>query len=85
MRGLDLAVQQQVLLGGHVFKEDIVLHAHPELFANSVDVTLHVSAIHLNGARGWAKKASQERPVQNALLLIRGAITLEHSRLYYNI
>lgn len=69
VRGLDLAVQQQVLLGGHVLKEDVILHAHPELSANVVDVGLHVSAVHLNGARRWGEKASQERPVHNASLL----------------
>lgn len=51
VRGLDLAVQQQVLLGGHVVEEDVVLHADPQLFADAVDVRLHVSAVDLYGAR----------------------------------
>ena len=53
LRRLDLAVQQQVLLGGHVVEEDVVLHAHPQFFADVIDVRLHVSAIHLNAARRW--------------------------------
>lgn len=62
MRRLDLAVQQQVLLGGHLLEEDVVLHAHPEVSAHVVDVGLHVSAVHLDGARGRDEEASQEGP-----------------------
>lgn len=58
----DLAVQQQVLLGGHMVKEDIVLHADPQFFANSINVCLHVFAVDVYGT-GWrCKKASEERP-----------------------
>jgi len=48
--GLDLTIQQQVLLGGHMIKEDVILHADSELFADFVDVCMHVFAIHLYGA-----------------------------------
>lgn len=69
--GLDLAVQEQVLLGGHVFEEDVVLHAHAQLSADAVDVALHVSAVNLNGARGRGEQASQERPAHTAPSLVR--------------
>lgn len=59
---LNLSVQQQVLLGGHVVKEDVVLHAHSQLFSDVINVGLHVSAIHLNGARSWSKEPGEEGP-----------------------
>lgn len=76
--GLDLAVQEQVLLGGHVFEEDVILHAHAKLSADAVDVALHVSTINLNGARGRGEQASQKRPAHTAPLLVREQIY------YYN-
>ncbi len=68
---LDLSVQQQVLFGGHVVEQDVVLHAHAKLFANVIDVGLHVSAVHLDGTIGGSEKASQERPANRILLIYR--------------
>lgn len=62
VRGLDLAVEQEVLLGGHVVKEDIVLHADAQLPADVVQVELHVSSVHLDGARRGGKQSCQEGP-----------------------
>lgn len=67
--GLDLAVQQQVLLGGHVLEEDVVLHAHAQLLADVVNVALHVSAIDLDGARRRGEESRQERPANAPLSL----------------
>lgn len=64
--GLDLAIKQQMLLGGQVVEEDVILHADTQLFANIINVCLHISAIHLYRA-GWrGEKAGQERPKQKA-------------------
>lgn len=66
--GLDLAVQQEVLLGSHVVEEDIVLHADAQLLTNGVQVHLHVFAIHLYGARWGGEEASQERPRNSKII-----------------
>lgn len=68
--GLDLAVHQQVLLGGHVLEEDVVLHAHAQLPADVVDVALHVSAVDLDGTRRRGEESRQERPADGPLLLL---------------
>lgn len=68
--GLDLAIQQQVLLGGHVLEEDVVLHAHAQVLADVVDVALHVSAVDLDGARRRGEESRQERPAYVPLSLL---------------
>lgn len=62
VRRFDLAVQQQVLLGGHVVKEDVILHADPQFFTNGVNVCLHVYAVDVYRS-GWRwEKAGKKRP-----------------------
>lgn len=43
-------------------KVDIILHAHTQLLANVINVSLHVLPIHLNGTRGGGEQTGEQRP-----------------------
>lgn len=60
VRDFDVAVEQQVLLGGEVVEEHVVLHAHPHVLPDHLLVGPDVFAIHKDGA--WR---GREQPGQN--------------------
>lgn len=62
VRGLYLAVEQEVLLGGHVVKENVILHANTQIFADVIQVCLHVSTVHFDTAGRWCKETREEGP-----------------------
>lgn len=50
MRDFDVAIEQQVLLGGEVVEEHIVLHAHPHVLPDHLLVSPDVFAVHKDRA-----------------------------------
>ena len=51
-------------------KEDVVLHAHAQLFADVLDVGQHVAAVDLDGAGGRGEQAGQQGPERPRVQLV---------------